>query len=191
MDNDTQINENKVNVINEINKIDNNESIQQQQYTKYMDYFRKRKEFYNKKNIETPILDKIINEELKINFDLFIVKEGDQTMFDQHYKNLKRIIEKNFNDKNKICEEISKKTIGYFTHKIFGKKFEGIYATIPNDLLFEEITNKSKFKPENFYNKNDDISDNCLTAVSLSFEYYINDLIIKTFRFEELSRVIY
>jgi len=41
-----------------------------------MDYFRKRKEFYNKKNIETPILDKIINEGLKINFDLFIMKEG-------------------------------------------------------------------------------------------------------------------
>jgi len=108
-----------------------------------MDYFRKRKEFYNKKNIETPILDKIINEELEINFDLFIVKEGDQTMFDQHYKNLKRILEKIFNDNNraKACEEISKEAIGYFTHIFFGKKFEGIYATIPNDLLFEEIRN--------------------------------------------------
>jgi len=55
IDNNTQINENKVNDINEINKINkinNNESIQQQQYTKYMDYFRKRKEFYNKKNMD-------------------------------------------------------------------------------------------------------------------------------------------
>ena len=156
-----------------------------------MDYFRKRKEFYNKKNIETLILDKIINEELKFNFDLFILKEGGPTMFVQYYKNLKRIVEKIFNDKNKICEEIFKETIGYFTHTIFGKKFEGIYSTNPNDLLFEEITNKSKFKRENFYNKNDDISDNCLKARGLSFEYYINDLIIKTFRFEELPRVIF
>ena len=52
IDNNTQINESKVNVIDEINKINNNESIQQQQYTKYMDYFRKRKEFYNKKNMD-------------------------------------------------------------------------------------------------------------------------------------------
>ena len=188
IDNNTQINENKV---NEINKINNKEPKQKLQYTKYMDYFRKRKEFYNQKNIETPILDKIINEELKINFDLFILKEGYPIMFDQHYKNLKRIVEKIFNDNNKACEEIFKEKIGYFTHTIFGKKFEGIYATIPNDLLFEEITNKSKFKQENFYNKNDDISDNCLKARGLSFEYYINDLIIKTFRFEDLPRVIF
>ena len=107
-----------------------------------MDYFRKRKEFYNNKNIETPILDKIINEELQINFDLFILKEGDPTMFDKNYKNLKRIVEKIFNDKNKAYDEISKETIGYFTHTFFDKKFEGIYAIIPNDLLFEEITNK-------------------------------------------------
>jgi len=59
------------------------------------------------------------------------------------------------------------------------------------DLLFEEITNKSKFKRENFYNKNDDISDNCLKAHGLSFEYYINDLIIKTFRFKVLPKVIF
>ena len=156
-----------------------------------MDYFRKRKEFYNNKNIETPILDKIINEELQINFDLFILKEGNPAMFDQHYKNLKRIVETIFNDKNKVYEEISKETIGYFTHTFFNKKFEGIYATIPNDLLFEEITNKLKFKPENFYIKNDDISDNCFKARGLSFEYYINDLIIKTFRFEDLPRVIF
>jgi len=184
IDNNTQINENKV---NEINKINNKEPKQKLHYTKYMDYFRKRKEFYNKKNIETPILDKITNEGLKINFDLFILKEGDPTMFDQHYKNLKRIIEKIFNDNNKACEEISKEKIGYFTHAFFGKKFEGIYATVPNDLLFEEITNKSKFKRENF----DNISDNCLKSRGLSFEYYINDLIIKTFRFEDLPRVIF
>lgn len=87
-----------------------------------MNYYRKRKEFYNSKNIETPILDKIINEELQINFDLFFLKEGDSTMFDQHYKNLKRIIEKIFNDKNKAFEEISKETIGYFIHNIFLQK---------------------------------------------------------------------
>lgn len=191
IDNNTERNENNVNDINEINKINNNESVQTQQYSKYMDYFRKRKEFYNNKNIETPILDKIINEELQINFDLFILKEGDPTMFDQHYKNLKRIVENIFNDKNKAYDEISKGTIGYFTHTFFDKKFEGIYATIPNDLLFEEITNKSKFKRENFYIKNDDISDNCFKARGLSFEYYINDLIIKTFKFEDLPRVIF
>ena len=191
IDNNTERNENNVNDINEINKINNNELIQQQQYTKYMDYFRKRKEFYNSKNIETPILDKIINEEIQINFDLFILKEGDPAMFDQHYKNLKRIVEKIFNDKNKACEEISKETIGYFTHTFFSKKFEGIYATIPNDLLFEEIINKSKLKSENFLKKNDDISDNCFKARGLSFEYYINDLLIKTFRFEDLPRVIF
>ena len=156
-----------------------------------MDYFRKRKEFYNNKNIETPILDKIINEELQINFDLFILKEGDPTMFEQYYKNLNRIVEKIFNDKNKACEEISKETIGYFTHTFLDKKFEGIYATIPNDLLFEEITSKSKFKRENFYIKNDDISDYCFKVRGLSFEYYINDLIIKTFRFEDLPRIIF
>ena len=50
-----------------------------------MNYYRKRKEFYNSKNIETPILDKTTNEELQINFDLFFLKEGDSTMFDQHY----------------------------------------------------------------------------------------------------------
>ena len=69
-------------------------------------------------------MDKIINEELKINFDLFILKEGDPTMFDQHYKNIKRIVEKIFNDKNKICEEISKETIGYFTHTFFCKNLK-------------------------------------------------------------------
>ena len=82
IDNNTERNENNV---NEINKINNNESIQQQQYTKYKNYYRKRKEFYNSKNIETPILDKTTNEELQINFDLFFLKEGDSTMFDQHY----------------------------------------------------------------------------------------------------------
>ena len=188
--NNIETNESNNNEINEINENNNNETIQQQHNIGYMDYFRKRKEFYNNNNIDTPILDKIINEELQIDFDLFILKKGNPLMFDQHYKNLKRIIDI-FKDEKKASEEISKKSIGYFTYTFFGKHFEGIYAAIPKDLLFEEITDKTKFQREDFNDKNDEIADNCFKARGLSFEYYINDLIIKNFGFEDLPRAIY
>ena len=39
-----------------------------------MNYFKKMKEFYKIKQLETPILDDIIKGEKKINFNLFILR---------------------------------------------------------------------------------------------------------------------
>ena len=158
--------------------------------TQYMKYFLERKEFYQKKNIETPILDEIIEKKKKINLNLFILEKEKEHMFDQHYANLERIV-KLFNDEKDICKEITDQNIGYVSHKLFRKKFEGIYATIPNELLFEEISDKTKFLRDEFEKENEKIVENCLKARALSFEYYINDLLTKDFELINLPRVIF
>ena len=184
----SQISESKNNNIDDDVKNINDKNIIP--YTQYMKYVLERKEFYQNKNIETPILNEIIEGKKKINLNLFILEKEKENMFDIHYANLERIVEL-FNDEKDICKEITDQNIGYVSHKLFRKKFEGIYAIIPNDLLFKEISDKTKFLRDEFEKENEKIVDNCLKARALSFEYYINSLLLKDFELINLPRVIF
>ena len=138
-------------------------------------------------------MDKIIEGEIIIDFNIFIKKEEEEeknSLFDQHQKNLERIINI-FKDDEAACLELKNENIGYFAHKFFNKEFEGIYANIPNSLLYEEITKKEKFVADDFFNEKEKLADNCFKARGLSLEYYINDLINQNFKFIDLPRVIF
>ena len=122
--------------------------------------------------------------------NIFILTEKNKNMFDQHYANLDRIVTL-FNDEEEAYKEISNQNLGYVTHRIFKKTFEGIYAIIPNELLYKEIADKSKFLPDNFEKEDEARVENSFKARGLSFEFYINDLLIKNYEFINLPRVIF
>ena len=72
-----------------------------------------------------------------------------------------------------------------------GQPIEAIYATLPNEELYKEITNKHKYRQDDFYNTNKEIKDSYFKARGLAFEYFINTLLVDTFKFEELPRVFF
>ena len=179
--------------INSINiNINNNISGQSQSAndTRFIQYFKERKIFYNNKGLKTEILDDIINKNIKINLDLFAYKKcKEDWMIDQYYLILERIISI-FDDANNF-EIINKKLIGYFCFKNANNQIiERIYSIIPLDILFIEITDKMKYKP-NPVAKYDDILINSKNAYFLNFEYYINDILINDLKLEELPRVFF
>ena len=186
-------NEKEINSINNINiNINNNISGQSQSAndTRFIQYFKERKIFYNNKGLKTEILDDIINKNIKINLDLFAYKKcKEDWMIDQYYLILERIINI-FDDLNNF-EIINKKLIGYFCFKNTNNQIiEGIYSIIPLDILFIEITDKMKYKPNSVV-KSDDILFNSKKAHFLNFEYYLNDILINDLKLEELPRLFF
>ena len=182
--------EKEINSINNININNNNISCQTSNETRFIKYFKERKIFYNNKGLKTEILDEIINKNLKINIDLFSYKKcKEDWMIDQYYLILERIINI-FEDVNNF-EIINKKLIGYFCFKnISNQMIEGMYSVIPLDILFIEITDKMKYKP-NIIAKSNDIQINSKKAHFLNFEYYINDILINDLKLEELPRLFF
>ena len=169
------------NIINKEININNN----------FVNYFKERKIFYNKKGLKTEILDEIINKNIKIDQNLFAYKKSrEEWIIDPYSQILEKII--SIFEENKNIEIINNKIIGYFCFKNSKNHiFEGIYSIIPLDLLFKEITDKMKFKPDKIDQANDAIENNIFKAKNLTFEYYINHLLINDFKFEELPRVFF
>ena len=155
-----------------------------------INYFKKMKEYYDSKKMETIILSKLIKGE-KITIDLFTKKASNNDwIIDQHYKNLKRIVDI-LNNEKMIEDEINKQLCGYICLKYNKYYLEGIYATIPNRLLLKEISDNEKFIKDNFDKENVDIVHNCFRIRGLSFEYFINKIIIDNLELEPLPRVFF
>jgi len=66
-----------------------------------------------------------------------------------------------------------------------------MFATILNRLLLEEITDNIKFKKDDFKTEDKSIVDNCFKARGLSFEYFINKIIMDNLKLEALPRVFF
>lgn len=160
-------------------------------------YYKERKQYFNGKGYQTPFLDKIINENINIEIDLFSLKKLKKDyLFCPHYINLVKIIDV-FNNPVALQKLVlEEKKYGYFCYrKIKEGKYiyrEGLYGKLDNSIVYNEITNKSKFEKNDIDKEDKVIVDNALYARALSLEYYINGLFMDLFdEKEELPRVIY
>ena len=153
-------------------------------------YFRKKKEFYSKKR--TPILDAIINKKIKIEEDIFVMEKLSQSwIFEPYYKNIFYVVEAFNNEEIFQQKVLEDKIIGYICFSKNKKDYEGIFSILPSSILYDEITNKTKYKKDNIYESSSEISANCFKARGLSIEYYINNLLKDIFHLEELPKTIY
>ena len=152
----------------------------------FQNYFKKRQEYYKKKNIETPILDKIVYEKTMINTELFAFKINEKDYDIEPYNNVLKNVIEYFKS-----ESVDESKIGYVCYKDKDQVVEAIYATLPNLELYNEITNKRKYKQDEFGDSSKEIRDSYFKARGLSFEYFINSLLMETFKFDELPRAFF
>ena len=147
----------------------------------FINYFKERQKYYKNINIRTPILDKIINE-TKICTELFVfqIKEEDYEI-EPCFNVLKHVIE------YFKSESVDEKKIGYICYKDNKQVIEAIYATLPST----EIYNKFKYRSDKFGNSSKKIRENYFKARSLAFQYFINLLLVETFKYDELPRVFF
>ena len=159
---------------------------------RFIRYFKERQIFYESINYPTPILDRIIKENIKIDYNLFSINTPkDNWIVEPFYPNMRKLINA-FNDKVEFDEEIiAQKNIGYACYEKNNKYFEGIFSTLDNSIIFNEISNKDKFKRDNIYHPNVELADNCFKARGLSLEYYINNLMSEQLKLTEIPRIIY
>ena len=145
---------------------------------------------------ETPFLDKLINNEIKIEEKLFLLKKPKKEyLVKPHYTNLKKVIDI-FNNPQKFEKNVlNDKKYGYFCYRKYideeYKYIEGIYAILDNSILYQEITKKNKFEKDDINESDKSITDNCFKARGLSLEYYLNGIFMDIFNQKELPRVIY
>ena len=157
----------------------------------FVRYFKERQKFYESINFPTPILDKIIKENIKIDYGLFSLNTPKDKFVEPFYPNMRKLVDA-FNDKTEFAEEIiANKNIGYVCYEKNNKYFEGIFSTIDKSIIFKEISNKDKFKRDNIFHLDKEIADNCFKARGLSLEYYINNLMSEELQLTEIPRIIY
>lgn len=118
----------------------------------FQNYFKKRKEYYKGKNIKTPILDKIINEKIMIDTELFVFKMNQKDYDIEPYNKVLNNVIEYFKS-----ESVDENKIGYVCYKDKDQVIEAIYATLPNLELYNEITNKNKYKQDEISNSNKEI----------------------------------
>ena len=160
------------------------------------DYFQSRKEYYSKKGYETPFLDELLEEKIKINKDIFLFKKPQQEYFiEPHYINLKYLINIFSNPEMFQKFVVKEKKYGYICYNAKkSKKYvlkEGIFGILQNTSLYKEITNKKKFEKDKFGEENKTIVDNAFKARGLALEYYINGIFMELLDQDELPRVVY
>ena len=160
------------------------------------DYFQSRKEYYSKKGYETPFLDELLEEKIKINKDIFLFKKPQQEYFiEPHYINLKYLINIFSNPEMFQKFVVKEKKYGYICYNAKkSKKYvlkEGIFGILQNTSLYKEITNKKKFEKDKFGVEDKTIVDNAFKARGLALEYYINGIFMELLDQDELPRVVY
>ena len=160
------------------------------------DYFQSRKEYYSKKGYETPFLDELLEEKIKINKDIFLFKKPQQEYFiEPHYINLKYLINIFSNPEMFQKFVVKEKKYCYICYNAKkSKKYvlkEGIFGILQNTSLYKEITNKKKFEKDKFGEENKTIVDNAFKVRELALEYYINGIFMELLDQDELPRVVY
>ena len=100
--------------MNIINSINNNED----EINLLINYYKERKQYFSKKEYETPFLDELINKEIKIEEKLFLLKKPiNDFPVESHYKNLKKLIDIFNNLQNFEKNVLKDKKYGYFCYR--------------------------------------------------------------------------
>ena len=158
----------------------------------FINYFKRRKEFYETKNFKTPILNDIIEGKINIDYNLFKFKiiSGD---FDIEPYNivLQKIIDFFSDDKNYDNQLLEKGNIGYACYKNKSEYIESIYAVLPNETLFENITNKKALKSDEFYDSKKELMESYFKVRGLALEYFINTTFVEIFKYQQLPRAFF
>ena len=161
-----------------------------------IEYYKERKQYFSKLEYETPFLDKLINNEIKIEEKWFLLKKpGKDYLVELQYINLRKVIDI-FNNLQ-ILEKnfLNDKKYSYFCYRRCideeYKYIEGIYPILDNSILYQEITKKTKFEKDDINESDNSITGNCFKARGLSLEYFLNFIFMDIFSQNELLREIY
>ena len=84
-----------------------------------INYFKERKLYYSKKGYETSLLDELINGNVRIDKNLFLLKKkANDNYFEPHHPNLEKAIDV-FNDSKIFKENVLKEgNYGYICYKV-------------------------------------------------------------------------
>ena len=154
---------------------------------KFLEYLKMMKLIY-KEICPTPVLDFLIQNKGDLNPDYIAYNKNKDSFIDHIYENLIKLID------NLKIGEFKEETQGYFCYfdETTNEYIESLYAKIDLDLLFNKITADENFPKDNFFDPDMIKAKNAFKSRALSFEYYINNMIIlEKFKMKERSRVIY
>ena len=158
---------------------------------KFLAHLKQMKNLYQQLKIETPNLDYLIKNEGKIEIDYFKYKKNKDSIIDHLYDNLTQLVLNlkynaiNFDDEEKYGY------LAYFDENQ-NKYIEGIYSIVDTNFLLRKIVDNKNNSGDDF-NESDLLKDkNAFKYRALSFEYYINKVILfKKYNIKERARVIY
>ena len=145
------------------------------------------KKIYSKK--ETPVLDYLIDQEGQINIDYFKYEKNHDSIIDHLYENIKKLVV----DINLNIINFNEEKYGYFAYSDENKNIiESMYSIVDLDFLFEKIVEDQNFPEDDFNNPSDLKAKNAFKSRALSFEYFINKIILfNKCNVKERGRVIY
>ena len=175
------------NIPNAINN-DQINSINENIYVnKFLEHLKKMKKIYEK-ICPTPVLDFLIQNNGELKLDYIGYLKNKDSFIDHIHDNLIKLI------KNLRIGEFNEDTQGYFCYldEYTNEYIEALYSKIDLDLLFNKITADENFPKDNFIEPDIINAKNAFKSRALSFEYYINNMIIiEKFKMKERPRAIY
>lgn len=169
--------------------IENKNSEQAINSNKFLEHLKAMKKKYDKLGMETPILNYLITQEAEINIEYFRYEKNPDSIIDHLYENLKKLIV----DINLNIINFNEEKYGYLAYYDENKNtIESMYSIVDLDFLFEKIVENQNFPKDDFNNPNDLKAKNAFKSRALSFEYFINKIILfNKCNIKERGRVIY
>ena len=146
---------------------------------------------YKKMNYNTKVLDYLIEHKLKLKTKYFQNTRDENNFIDHLYDYLEVL---SFSINSNIYDLKKTDKIGYICYYDSDKKvyLEGIYSNIDLNFLFEKVVSDENFPADDINNPNENIARNAFKSRALSFEYFINKIIVlERLKAKERQRVIY
>ena len=187
-DNNEMINNNIQ--INDVKNLEEENEDNKIQYRKFLQYLQQKKEYYTILKYDPPVLNYLIKNRGKIDIKYFMYENRKDSFIDHLYDNLSIFLLLLSIDKIDFQEGKH----GYFCDKVNDEYVEGLYSYIDLKLLNEKITTNINFPKDDFKSPDEKIAKNAFKSRALSFEYYINDIILHNgsmTKIKERPRVIY
>lgn len=158
---------------------------------KFYIYLLQMKKKYDSLNIQTPILDYLINEKKgHLDIDYFEYSKQENSIIDHIYDNLELLITK----LNENSMDLLDNDVGYLCYyNTDEEKYnESLYSTISLDCLYSKISSNTNFPKDDFRNPDKKIAKNAFKSRALSFEYWIHkEILSEKYEIRERARVIY
>ena len=187
-DNNEMINNNIQ--INDVKNLEEENEDNKIQYRKFLQYLQQKKEYYTILKYDPPVLNYLIKNRGKIDIKYFMYENRKDSFIDHLYDNLSIFLLLLSIDKIDFQEGKH----GYFCDKVNDEYVEGLYSYIDLKLLNEKITTNINFPKDDFKSPDEKIAKNAFKSRALSFEYYINDIILHNgsmTKIKERPRIIY